>query len=486
MTAQNGHGDLAKKPVVVIYAPPGMAGHLVPTVELGKLLLAQGLQVTVLLGGGDTSFLDGVAAANLEMSFHCLPPAALAPDVAAACSSSFEARVFELARASNPDLRDFLRSARPAALLIDFFCSAALDVGAELAVPTYFFLTTCIASVAFCLYQPVIHEGTTLSFRDMGGDPVHSPGLPPIPADHLAAAVMDRESLSNKHFLELSQRMCDSRGVIVNSCLSLEPRAAKAIVSGLCTPAGLPTPPLYCIGPLIKPDEKTGTTKRHECLAWLDGQPEASVVFLCFGSMGRFSAEQVKEMAAGLEASGQRFLWVVRRPPPPGAERRPPADGDDDGLDLDALFPEGFLKRTKDRGLVITSWAPQRQVLAHVAIGGFVTHCGWNSVLEAVAAGVPMLAWPLYAEQRMNRVFLVEEMRLAVPMEGYDKKMVESSEVAAKVRWLIESDGGRELRQRTRAAMRLTEEALGDGGESRAALADLARQWKKSAAADDG
>ncbi|VAI23835.1 unnamed protein product [Triticum turgidum subsp. durum] len=132
------------------------------------------------------------------------------------------------------------------------------------------------------------------------------------------------------------------------------------------------------------------------------------------------------------------------------------------------------------------SWAPQRQVLAHGAVGGFVTHCGWNSVLEAIMAGVPMLAWPLYAEQRMNRVFLVEEMRLAVPMEGYDKKMVESDEVAAKVRWLIESDGGRELRQRTRAAMRLTEEALGDGGESRAALADLARQWKKSAAADDG
>uniref|UniRef100_A0A453M6X2 UDP-glycosyltransferases domain-containing protein n=1 Tax=Aegilops tauschii subsp. strangulata TaxID=200361 RepID=A0A453M6X2_AEGTS len=201
------------------------------------------------------------------------------------------------------------------ALLIDFFCSAALDVGAELGVPTYFFLTTCVASVALCLYQPVIHEGTTLSFREMGGDPVRAPGLPPIPADHLAAAVMDRESLSNRHFLELSQRICDSRGVLVNSCRSLEPRAADAIVSGLCTPPGLPTPPVYCIGPLIKPDEETGTTKRHECLAWLDGQPEASVVFLCFGSMGRFSAEQVKEMASGLEASGQRFLWVRRRRP---------------------------------------------------------------------------------------------------------------------------------------------------------------------------
>uniref|UniRef100_N1QT75 Anthocyanidin 5,3-O-glucosyltransferase n=1 Tax=Aegilops tauschii TaxID=37682 RepID=N1QT75_AEGTA len=123
----------------------------------------------------------------------------------------------------------------------------------------------------------------------------------------------------------------------------------------------------------------------------------------------------------------------------------------------------------------------RRQVLAHEAVGGFVKHCGWNSVLEAVMVGVSMLAWPLYVEQRMNWVFLVEEMQLAVPTEGYDKKMVESDEVAAKVRWLIESDGGRELRQRTRAAMRLAEEALGDGGKSRAALVDLARQWKSAA-----
>ncbi|XP_044378970.1 UDP-glycosyltransferase 88F5-like [Triticum aestivum] len=361
--------------------------------------------------------------------------------------------------------------------------ATALDVGAELGVPTYFFFTTCIGSVAFGLYHPVIDERTTLGFGDMGGDPVHAPGLPPIPADHLAGAIQDRESLSNRHFVDLGLRMCDSMGVLVNGCRSLEPAAADAIVAGLCNPQCRPTPPLYCVGPLMKHGEETGASKRHECLAWLDGQPDASVVFLCFGSMGRFSAEQVKEIAAGLETSGQRFLWVVRRPPPPGAERRPPADGDDDG-DIDELFPEGFLQRTKDRGLVVmslTSWAPQRQVLAHGAVGGFVTHCGWNSVLEAIMAGVPMLAWPLYAEQRMNRVFLVEEMRLAVPMEGYDKKMVESDEVAAKVRWLIESDGGREFRQRTRAAMRLAEEAVGDSGESRAALVDLARQWKSAA-----
>ncbi|KAF7011082.1 hypothetical protein CFC21_087981 [Triticum aestivum] len=461
------------KKMVVIYAPPGMPGHLFPAVELGKLLVAQGLEVTVVLGGEDShgaggSFFAAIEAASPSLSFHCLPRATLPSDVPA---GSLEAQLFGLARASNPDLRDFLRSASPApvALVIDSFCSSALDVGFELGIPTYFFHTTCIASVAFCLYQQVIHEQTDLSFQDLGGDLLHVPGLPPIPADHLPAFILDRDSLSTKFFLGASERLCNSQGLIVNSCRSLEPRATDAIISGLCTLPGRRTPPLHCIGPLIKPDE--AGTLRHECLAWLDGQPKATVVFLSFGSLGRFSAEQIKQIAAGLETSGQRFLWVVRRPT---GDEHQPAD------DLDALFPEGFLHHTKERGLVVMSWVPQQAVLAHGAVGGFVTHCGWNSVLEAVMAGVPMLAWPLYAEQHTNKVFLVEEMRLAVAIGGYDKEMVEAQEVAAKVRWLIESDGGRELRQRTLAAMRQAKEALDDGGESRTALLNLAREWKNA------
>uniref|UniRef100_A0A453CZ08 Glycosyltransferase n=1 Tax=Aegilops tauschii subsp. strangulata TaxID=200361 RepID=A0A453CZ08_AEGTS len=462
------------KKLIVIYSPPGMPGHLFPAVELGKLLVVQGLEVTVVLGGEDNhgaggSFLAGIEAASPSLSVRCLPRATLPSDVPA---GSFEAKIFGLARASNPDLRDFLLSASPApvALAIDFFCSSALDVGVELGIPTYFFHTTCIASVAFCLYQAAIHEQTALSFRDLGSDLLHVPGLPPIPADHLPAFILDRDSLSSKFFLGASERLCNSQGLIVNSCRSLEPRATDAIVSGLCTLTGRRTPPLYCIGPLIKPDE-AGTQQRHECLAWLDGQPKASVVFLSFGSLGWFSAEQIKQMAAGLETSGQRFLWVVRRPT--GDEHQPAGD-------LNTLFPEGFLHRTKERALVVMSWVPQQAVLAHGAVGGFVTHCGWNSVLEAVMAGVPMLAWPLYAEQHTNKVFLVEEMRLAVAIEGYDKEMVEAQEVAVKVRWLIESDGGRELRQRTLAAMRQVKEALDDGGESRTALLNLAREWKNT------
>ena len=379
----------------------------------------------------------------------------------------FVALTFELARASNSDLREFLRAASPlpAALVLDFFCGSAVHVGAELGIPTYFFFTSSISGLAELLHRPVIHERTTVSLRDLGSERLHTPGIPRIPVE-----VLDRDSLANRYFLSVSEQMYESHGIIVNSFRALEPRATDAIVSGLCTPPGRRTPPLHCVGPLMKLD-KAGAN-RHECLAWLDAQPDASVVFLCFGTMGRFSAEQTRQVARGLETSGQRFVWVVRRPP--GEDSRgKPADPD-----LDALLPDGFLARTKGKGLVVPAWAPQREVLAHAAVGGFVTHCGWNSVLEAIVGGVPMLAWPMYAEQRTNKVFLVEELRLAVALEGHDKEAVGEEEVAAKVRWLMESDGGRELRERTRAAMRQAE-ALSDGGESRTALLELLSQWKK-------
>ncbi|VAH63633.1 unnamed protein product [Triticum turgidum subsp. durum] len=115
--------------------------------------------------------------------------------------------------------------------------------------------------------------------------------------------------------------------------------------------------------------------------------------------MGTFSVQQLQEIANGLDKSGERFLWVVRSP-------RNPDYKYGDSLpepDLDALMPEGFLERTKDRGLVIKSWAPQVEVLRHRATGAFMTHCGWNSTLEGITAGLPLLCWPLYAEQKVNK-----------------------------------------------------------------------------------
>jgi UDP:flavonoid glycosyltransferase YjiC (YdhE family) len=131
------------------------------------------------------------------------------------------------------------------------------------------------------------------------------------------------------------------------------------------------------------------------------------------------------------------------------------------------------LEKTKARGLVVKSWAPQVDVLRHRATGAFVTHCGWNSILEGITAGVPLLCWPLYAEQRLNKVFMVEDARVGVEMAGYDGEAVTAEEVEAKVRWVMHSEDGRALRGRAMAAKEKALEALQQGGTSHNALLEL-------------
>ncbi|KAK1666583.1 hypothetical protein QYE76_054742 [Lolium multiflorum] len=145
--------------------------------------------------------------------------------------------------------------------------------------------------------------------------------------------------------------------------------------------------------------------------------------------------------------------------------------------DLGALLPEDFLGRTKRMGLVIKSWVPQHDVLAHDAIGGFITHRGWTSILESVMVGVPLLAWPLYAEQRINKMFLEKELGLTMAVEGYDKDVVEADQVASNVSWIVDSEGGRLLRERTLAAKRQVKGEMRHGGESDLTLARLVDGW---------
>lgn len=288
--------------------------------------------------------------------------------------------------------------------------------------------------------------------------------------------ISDRTTEPYKAVIVQFERFAKSAGIIVNSFQSLEPKPLRALTEGNCVP-GRTMAPVYFVGPITdngRQDKDKSSEHRHESLQWLDGQPSGSVVFLCFGSMGSsFPEAQIREIAVGLERSGQRFLWVVRGTTPPVvggstvAPRKEP--------DLEAMLPEGFLERTKGRGLVVKSWAPQVLVLGHPAVGGFVTHCGWNSALESIVAGVAMIAWPLYAEQRMNKVFLVEEAKLAVEMRGYKNGLVESAEIEERVRWLMESEGGKELRARAAAVGDSGKAALREGGSSYEAMGELLR-----------
>jgi UDP:flavonoid glycosyltransferase YjiC (YdhE family) len=162
----------------------------------------------------------------------------------------------------------------------------------------------------------------------------------------------------------------------------------------------------------LSPDEDS-------CLRWLDTKQPGSVVYVSFGTLTSFAPAELRELARGLDLSGKNFVWVVGRAGPDSSTE---------------WMPEGFadLSARGDRGFVIRGWAPQMLILNHAAVGGFVTHCGWNSTLESVSAGVPMVTWPRFADQFNNEKLVVEVLKVGVSIGAKDfGSGIETHEVIA-------------------------------------------------------
>ncbi|KAJ1689583.1 hypothetical protein LUZ63_013738 [Rhynchospora breviuscula] len=449
---------------VVLYPGVGV-GHLVPMVELGKLFIRNGISVTIVMidqpdkTGSD--LLASISSSNPSISFHVLPPVPIPSNF------SFVDIMLTASRLQHPNLVSFFRTLSSVrAIVLDFFCTDVIAVANQLQIPAYIFFPSPAVGVSTALYYPTFYSSTTASLKAMRDDPLNFPGSLTIVASDMPDTMLDRDSSTNKNFLYHFKRLQTADGMLVNTFEWFESKAVNAIKDGLCVPDGS-TPPIYCIGPIVSKGSCKEGQERHECLTWLDKQPKESVVFLCFGSLGTFSLEQLKEMAIGLENSSHRFLWAVRDPTNIFEEPN-----------LDLLLPKGFLDRTKDRGMVVKSWAPQVEVLQHDAIGGFITHCGWNSILEAITAGVPMVCWPLYAEQRMNRRYLVEELKVAGSIEGYGKDLVHANAVETKICWLMESNDAKELRNRIAVVKDKARDAVMEGGPSWQAFWDLTSSLK--------
>ncbi|CAN6485753.1 unnamed protein product [Victoria cruziana] len=452
---------------VVLYPSPGI-GHLITMVEFGKLIhLRLRLPVTILLAsppfnlGDPVPYIKEVESSEHGISFHRLPSIdSPPPPPQQHHAQHHEILIFEFINACNGHVKE------------------ALDVatGGLAGLPVYTNCTSAAGVLAVFLFLNELHHQTDMGFRQLDED-VHIPGIPPLPSQVLPPSILDSKEVYYR-FREASSHLSRAHGFIVNTFDALEPRALKAISDGQCVSNG-PTPPLHAIGPVISTGKKM--ERDEECLNWLDSQPERSVVFLCFGSLGRFPVDQLGEVEDGLERSGQRFLWVVRGPV---VESGPALLQEDP--DPEVLLPQGFLERTRDRGLVVKSWAPQARVLNHTALGGFVTHCGWNSVLESIIAGVPMVAWPLYAEQHINRALLVREMGLAVAVQEGPRGLVGATEVERCVRLLMVSEEGAALRERTGMARDAASAAVKEGGSSWATLGRLAEEWGNRVSTEKG
>ncbi|XP_074286048.1 zeatin O-glucosyltransferase-like [Silene latifolia] len=200
----------------------------------------------------------------------------------------------------------------------------------------------------------------------------------------------------------------------------------------------------YAIGPLNPgvgqaQTRSNGETERHRCLRWLDEQEKASVLYVAFGSTTSLSREQTNELARGLESSGHKFIWVLRK-----------ADEIDGFTQDEEEVPDGFEERVMGTGMVVREWAPQLEILAHPATGGFMSHCGWNSCMESISMGVPLAAWPMHSEQPKNSYLVSQVLRIGIVVREWEKRdeLVTSSTIENAVKMLMASKEGKEMKDR--------------------------------------
>ncbi|KAL2938816.1 UDP-glycosyltransferase 88B1 [Bienertia sinuspersici] len=403
-------------------------------VELGKLLSHSSSisSITILITnfplitGSYSSYISSVSSSFPSITFISLPPVPLHLGDASNYQD-LEHIAFEILGNNNPNILKTLQSISPvSAFIIDFFCYPALEISQSLKIPTYFFYTSGASALAFFLNFLVFDKQSCDCFRNLNTC-YQIPGLFSVPASHMIEPMLDR-GVSYYEFIKMTQTLPKFDGIIVNTFEALEVIAVEGLKKGICLP-GTVIPPIYCIGPLIANRGESGNSK--------DGERHES---------------------PPSEEKGCAFT----QPPDP---------------DLDQILPEGFLVRTKDRGHVVKSWVPQIAVLGHDSVGAFVSHCGWNSTLEAVDAGVPMVAWPLYAEQRFNKILLVEEIGIALPMNESEDRFVSSSEIEIRLKQIMTSKEGDVVKKRMLELKDKARNTLKEGSAN-VALSLLVKSWK--------
>ncbi|CAL5336994.1 unnamed protein product [Camellia sinensis] len=457
----------------LVFIPSPGIGHLASTVEMAKLLVGRDdrLSITVLImkfpfdnKGTTTQSLSSDRIRFLDL-FH---------ETSSTADPNSKTLFYDYIENHKTPVRDVVSeivsksesesTPRLAGFVIDMFCTSMIDVANEFGVPTYVFFTSSAGFLGLMFHIYTLQQDIT-ELKDSDAELNVPAYANPVPAKVLPSVLFDKE-VGFTMFLNITKRCRETEGIIVNTFTELEFHALKSLQDDHTIPN------IYPVGPVLNlkggsPNEAQNSQSEADIMRWLDDQDPSSVVFLCFGSMGSFDGDQVKEIARALESCGHRFLWSLRQPPPKGNIELPkeyenPTD----------VLPEGFLDRTAEIGKVI-GWAPQVAVLSHLAVGGFVSHCGWNSTLESLWCGVPVATWPMYAEQQMNAFQLVREFGMAVEIKmdyrmDFGMKempvMVTAEEISSGIRQLM--DGSDEIKHKVKKMSEKSTVAVTEGGSS--------------------
>ncbi|KAG9451889.1 hypothetical protein H6P81_004793 [Aristolochia fimbriata] len=459
----------SERVVVVLMVPLPAQGHLNQLIHLSRLLLSAGDHVQVHFACSATHNRQAKlrvhgwdvpnSSSKLVLHFHDLPfPTDIPtppPDPSsplkfpAHLQPTFDAAVTHLRLPLAALLRSLSATARRVAVVHDSLMSFVAEdaAGVPNAEAYAFHSASAFATFGFFLEYSMAPVDKKLLVD------INVPQK--LKQIYLSSPSPPLKTCFTDAFLELIRTQVSylryDVGEIYNTCEAIEGDFLDCLSR---EPFGSGASLTWAIGPLNSIAAAVDDKDRHECMEWLDRQPPGSVLYVSFGTMTSMSVEQVKELAKGLRDSQQRFLWVLR---------------DADTGDIFSknklqestpllLLPEGFEEEEEEAeegmgsmGMVLRGeWAPQVAILGHRATGGFMTHCGWNSSMESMSAGVAVVAWPMASDQPWNATLLTDVLGMGVSLRDWAKwdQVVPAADIEAAVRRLMESEEGKDIRKR--------------------------------------
>ncbi|CAI9091609.1 OLC1v1026681C1 [Oldenlandia corymbosa var. corymbosa] len=466
-------------PHVLIFPVP-IQGHVNTMLRLAELLCLSGLDVTFLISEFNHNRLlkhSTVASRFAKYpGFRFQTVSDGLPDDHPRAGEGFVDILPALLRVTAPLFKkmmtetNFFASAsqRPVSCIIaDGVMNFAIDFAIENGISILYFRTTSSASFWACFRMTELTEAGELPIKGEGMDlPVKS-----VPAmeDFLRrrdlpgyCRINDLNDITHQILKRETLQTTRAHGLILNTFEDLEGPVLSQIRKHC--------PRLYAIGPnhyhlqtrMEAKHTETTTSgasasfweEDRKCLVWLDSQPEKSVIYVSFGSITVVTRDQLLELWYGLVNSGQRFLWVIR----PDSIM---------GKDGKSEIPAELEAGTREKGYMV-GWAPQQEVLNHPAVGGFLTHSGWNSTLESIVAGVPMLCWPYFADQFINSRFVSEVWKIGLDMKDTCDRLI----VEKMVRDLMDVRR-EEFLPRIDRMRNLAKKAVSEGGSSYNDFEDL-------------
>ncbi|XP_052169267.1 UDP-glycosyltransferase 73C1-like [Oryza glaberrima] len=475
---------MAAKELHFLLVPLVAQGHIIPMVDLARLLAGRGARVTVVTtpvnAARNRAVVEGARREGLAVELAViaftgpefgLPEGVENMDqlVDIAMYLAFFKAVWNMVAALEAYVRGLPR--RPDCVVADACNPWTAAVCERLAIPR---LVLHCPSVYFLL---AIHCLAKHGVYDRVADQLEPFEVPGFPVRAVVNTATCRGFFQWPGAEKLARDVVDGEatadGLLLNTFRDIEGVFVDAYASALGLRA-------WAIGPTCaaRLDDADASASRGNravvdaarIVSWLDARPPASVLYISFGSLTHLRATQAIELARGLEASGRPFVWAIK-------EAKAAAVSE-------WLDGEGYEERVSDRGLLVRGWAPQVTILSHPAAGGFLTHCGWNATLEAISHGVPALTWPNFSDQFSSEQLLVDVLRVGVrsgvtvppmflPAEAEGVQVTSAGVVKAVTELMDGGEEGTARRARAKELAAKARAAIEEGGSSHADLTDM-------------